>query len=77
LADAGPTVGPAVALSGVRFAWPGADAVALEVDRFEVARAGASLVMVSHDLSLAPLFDRVVRLGEVARVARGGGASQC
>jgi putative ABC transport system ATP-binding protein len=43
----------------------------------EVARAGASLVMVSHDLSLAPLFDRVVRLAEVVSVARGGGASQC
>jgi putative ABC transport system ATP-binding protein len=32
----------------------------------EVARAGACLIMVSHDRTLAPLFDRIVRLDEVA-----------
>jgi putative ABC transport system ATP-binding protein len=39
----------------------------------EVARAGASLVMVSHDATLAPLFDRTVRLDEVARPGTGRG----
>jgi putative ABC transport system ATP-binding protein len=38
----------------------------------EVARAGASLLMVSHDTTLARLFDRVARLDEVARVGSGG-----
>ncbi|MFZ1103740.1 MAG: ATP-binding cassette domain-containing protein, partial [Hyphomicrobiaceae bacterium] len=33
----------------------------------EVAAAGATLVMVSHDQSLAPRFDRVVRLADVVR----------
>jgi putative ABC transport system ATP-binding protein len=43
----------------------------------EVARAGASLVMVSHDATLAPLFDRTVRLDEVARpgTRRGEGSA--
>jgi putative ABC transport system ATP-binding protein len=40
----------------------------------EVARAGACLVMVSHDVTLSPRFDRVVRLDEVARVERRGAA---
>jgi len=39
----------------------------------EVREAGASLVMVSHDVSLAPHFDRVVRLDEIA-VRRQGEA---
>jgi putative ABC transport system ATP-binding protein len=38
----------------------------------EVGRAGASLVMVSHDPTLGRLFDRVVRLDQVARIERGG-----
>jgi putative ABC transport system ATP-binding protein len=38
----------------------------------EVARVGASLVMVSHDVTLGALFDRVVRLDAVARAGRGG-----
>ena len=37
----------------------------------EVARAGASLVMVSHDLMLGDRFDRVVGMGEVTRATRG------
>ncbi len=36
----------------------------------QVAEAGATLIMVSHDESLAPRFDRVVRLGEMAREVR-------
>ena len=32
----------------------------------EVAEAGATLIMVSHDESLAPRFDRVLRLDEIA-----------
>ncbi len=32
----------------------------------EVGRAGAALLMVSHDLSLAPQFDRTVRLADIA-----------
>jgi putative ABC transport system ATP-binding protein len=39
----------------------------------EVERAGASLIMVSHDVTLAPLFDRTVRLDEVARTGAGRG----
>lgn len=37
----------------------------------EVSRAGATLVMVSHDESLAPHFDAVVALGEIARIEHG------
>jgi putative ABC transport system ATP-binding protein len=33
----------------------------------QVAEAGTTLIMVSHDESLAPRFDRVVRLDEIAR----------
>jgi putative ABC transport system ATP-binding protein len=33
----------------------------------EVSAAGATLIMVSHDQSLAPRFDRVLRLAEIAR----------
>jgi putative ABC transport system ATP-binding protein len=36
----------------------------------EAARSGASLVMVSHDTSLAPRFDRVLPLDEVASASR-------
>ena len=32
----------------------------------EVAAAGATLIMVSHDESLAPRFDRVLRLADIA-----------
>ena len=39
----------------------------------EVVEAGATLVMVSHDESLAPRFDRVVRLDEIARSHEGTG----
>jgi putative ABC transport system ATP-binding protein len=35
----------------------------------EVAAAGATLVMVSHDESLAPRFDRVLQLADIARIA--------
>lgn len=34
--------------------------------------AGASVIMVSHDESLAPHFDRVVRLDDIAVSTRGG-----
>jgi putative ABC transport system ATP-binding protein len=33
----------------------------------EVEAAGATLIMVSHDQSLGPRFDRVLRLSEIAR----------
>ena len=36
-----------------------------------VAEAGATLIMVSHDESLGPRFDRVVPLESVARIGRG------
>ena len=36
----------------------------------EVDRAGASLLMVSHDPDLRPRFDRVVALTEIAAVRR-------
>jgi putative ABC transport system ATP-binding protein len=35
------------------------------------ATAGASVIMVSHDESLAPYFDRVVRLDDIAVATRG------
>lgn len=35
----------------------------------EIGRIGATLLMVSHDLSLAPLFDRTIALEDVARAA--------
>jgi putative ABC transport system ATP-binding protein len=37
----------------------------------EVQAAGATLIMVSHDESLGPRFDSVVRLDEIATTARG------
>ena len=37
----------------------------------EVSRVGATLVMVSHDESLAPQFDAVVPLAEIARIQHG------
>jgi putative ABC transport system ATP-binding protein len=37
----------------------------------EVAVAGATLIMVSHDESLGSRFDSVVRLDEIATTARG------
>jgi putative ABC transport system ATP-binding protein len=39
----------------------------LDVLFTQVADAGATLIMVSHDQSLAPRFDRVVPLAEIAR----------
>jgi len=40
----------------------------------EVGAAGATLIMVSHDPTLAPRFNRVLSLTEVARTTRGGRA---
>lgn len=36
----------------------------------QVSQAGSSLIMVSHDLALAPLFDRTVTLASIARTER-------
>jgi putative ABC transport system ATP-binding protein len=38
----------------------------------ETGAAGAALIMVSHDESLAPRFDRVLRLGDIARTGSVG-----
>jgi putative ABC transport system ATP-binding protein len=38
----------------------------------DLDRAGTSLIMVSHDETLASRFSRVVRLDEIARVEMGG-----
>jgi putative ABC transport system ATP-binding protein len=40
----------------------------------EAAKAGATLIMVSHDESLASRFDTVVRLDEIARSCAGAGS---
>jgi putative ABC transport system ATP-binding protein len=40
----------------------------------ELAEAGSTLIMVSHNVGLAPRFDRVLRLEAIA-VARQGGAA--
>ena len=40
----------------------------------EVVEAGATLIMVSHDESLAARFDRVMRLDEIARSGEGTGS---
>jgi putative ABC transport system ATP-binding protein len=40
----------------------------------DLDRAGTSLIMVSHDESLAARFNRVVRLDEIARIETGNGA---
>ena len=40
----------------------------------EVVEAGATLIMVSHDESLAARFDRVMRLDEFARSGEGTGS---
>lgn len=37
----------------------------------QIRAAGATLLMVSHDRSLAPRFDRVVELSDIARTERG------
>lgn len=39
----------------------------------EVEHEGGTLIMVSHDHSLAPRFDRAVRLDEISRTSRNGG----
>jgi putative ABC transport system ATP-binding protein len=36
----------------------------------ETGAAGAALIMVSHDETLAPRFDRVLRLADIARTSR-------
>src|SRR5690606_33236640 len=36
----------------------------------EIGRLDATLLMVSHDISLAPLFDRTIALEDVAQVER-------
>jgi putative ABC transport system ATP-binding protein len=41
----------------------------LELLFAEVGAAGATLIMVSHDQSLAPRFDRVLRLSEIAKTS--------
>lgn len=46
----------------------------LELMFGEIAAAGASLVMVSHDEDLASSFDRVVRLADFATTRRGAPA---
>ena len=38
----------------------------------DVGEAGATLIMVSHDESLAPRFDRVLPLDEIAVDVEGG-----
>jgi putative ABC transport system ATP-binding protein len=38
----------------------------------DVGAAGATLIMVSHDESLAPRFDRVLAIAEIAVVHQGG-----
>lgn len=40
----------------------------------QIRAAGATLLMVSHDRSLAPRFDRVVELSTIARTERGAPA---
>ncbi|MEL6766729.1 MAG: ABC transporter ATP-binding protein [Pseudomonadota bacterium] len=40
----------------------------------QVRAAGATLLMVSHDQSLATRFDRAVALGDIARLQRGAAA---
>jgi putative ABC transport system ATP-binding protein len=40
----------------------------------EAKQAGATLIMVSHDQSLAPRFDRVMRLDEIAIATQGSAA---
>jgi putative ABC transport system ATP-binding protein len=44
----------------------------LELLFAETGAAGATLIMVSHDQSLAPRFDRVVRLADIATTTRQG-----
>ena len=39
----------------------------------EVQHEGGTLIMVSHDQSLASRFDRAIRLDEIARTSRNGG----
>ena len=41
----------------------------------EVAEAGATLVMVSHDESLGPRFDEVLRLDDIAACSHGAAAA--
>lgn len=40
----------------------------------EAAKAGSAVIMVSHDESLAPRFDRVLNLADIAKVTRGEAA---
>lgn len=41
----------------------------------EVSRAGSTLVFVSHDQTLAPMFDRTIRLEKTNRAAFPGGSA--
>jgi putative ABC transport system ATP-binding protein len=45
----------------------------LELLFAQVQDAGSTLIMVSHDESLAPRFDRVLRLDEIAATRHGAG----
>lgn len=40
----------------------------------ECTRSGATLIFVSHDISLAPLFNRVVEFKQINRLSGGGSA---
>lgn len=58
---------------------PDSSAQFLDLVFAEISASGASLLMVSHDPTLAPHFDRVVRLSDVVRgrqVADAPGAGQ-
>ena len=43
----------------------------------ECREAGSSLLFVSHDQSLAPLFDRNLSLADLNRASRADGAVRC
>lgn len=53
---------------------PATAAEFMDLLRAELARTGATLLMVSHDPALASHFDRTVRLSDVARAERRAAA---